>query len=180
MKQLISLLVLVVLFQYVSFAQQSGLPKWYMEKIQTDEGIWVTDNSQFKNENEPFDKYILSWTLNPLRNSLSGRLYGLTDGQESGTFWDFSQYYDPNTQKVIVMQIGWNGTLGSGPLIATDNGGYDLAQIFTTPDGTTRKEKHTDIKPNKDIEITTSYSFDENSEWIAGRTYTWQRQIDGE
>jgi hypothetical protein len=147
-----------------------------MDKIKSDEGIWVADNSEFKNENEPFDKYVLSWKANPLKNSLKGRLYGLIDGQESGTFWDFTQYFDPNTQKIIIMQIGWNGTLGTGPLIATDTGGYDLVQTFTGPDGEKRKEKHTYYKPDKDTEITTSFNLDKDNHWATGRTYTWHRQ----
>jgi hypothetical protein len=50
-----------------------------MDKIQTDEGIWIADNSQYKTENEPFEKYALEWTLSPLKNSLKGRLYGIRD-----------------------------------------------------------------------------------------------------
>jgi hypothetical protein len=94
----------------------------------------------------------------------------------SGTFWDFNQYYDPSTQNVVIMQIGWNGTLGTGPLIATEDGSFELIQTFTGPDGNTRKEKHSYSKPNADTEITTAYNLDADNTWVTGRTYKWRRQ----
>ena len=69
-------------------------PAWFLEEIATltaNGGRWVTDNSAYKNENEPFEAYGMVWSSSFDGVTMTGRLFGIKDGVETGNFWEFRQ-----------------------------------------------------------------------------------------
>jgi hypothetical protein len=121
------------------------------------------------------DQYAIEWKLSPLKNSLYGKLYGIKDSVDIGPFWTFHKYFDPAKNEVILMQIGYNGTLGIGTIKYTNNNQMVVTQSFTDPKGLSRLEGHKMTYPNKNTEIGSSYSISNSGEWTLKRTYTWRK-----
>lgn len=155
-------------------AQQNTIPHSFIEDIFRQAGTWVADNSSYKNANEPVDLYVIEWTLSPLKNSLYGRLYGMKDNREIGTYWDFHKYWDPVQKKIILMQIGRDGTIGTGPIIQSQRESK-LIQLFTKPDGNKWKEGHKTKIQGEDSEVMSSFTIDDHGTWVPQRTYTWNK-----
>ena len=176
MKRTIATILLLVVCSFVK-AQEEGIPQKYLDEIASEVGIWMADNSEYKNENEPMDAYALEWKYGPHRNNIYGRLYGLIEGKEAGTYWEFHKYWNPEKNQVVVMQIGWDGTLGMGTIKWTKENETELVQIFTAPDGSQRKQGHRTTKFGTDKEVGTSFTINDQNEWIPDRTYTWVKSI---
>jgi hypothetical protein len=86
-------------------------------------GTWIADNSAFKDANDTTDAYGIDWSWGLGRKSLIGRLYGIKDGKEIGTFWEFREFWDPGQGQVMATQFGGNGTYGVGPHEIRADGG---------------------------------------------------------
>ncbi|MFZ7116781.1 MAG: hypothetical protein ACO1G9_15480 [Bacteroidota bacterium] len=144
-----------------------------LKHFESQVGTWKADNSLYRNENEPMTSYVIEWKYGELKNSVYGKLYGLIDSINVGTFWEFHQYWNPNTSRIEFIQISGDGTIGSGSLIQLNNSEYELIQLFTNTKNETRYEKHSYLKPNANTELTSSFEQDKDGNWIKKRTYTW-------
>lgn len=157
---------------FITKAQET-IPEWFIKEINAQEGTWIADNSQYPEDG--VDKYVIDWQLSPLKNSLYGRLYGVKDSLEGGTFWTFHKYFDPSKNEVILMQISYNGSLGIGVIKHNDNNESVVKQTFTDPKGISRLEGHKMTYPDDATEIGSSYSISESGAWTLKRTYTWKK-----
>jgi hypothetical protein len=175
MKKLLFISICFVL-NHFAHAQTKAIPAQYLADIENQAGLWIADNSEFQNANEPADKYAIEWKLSPIGNSIVGRLYGLKNQEEIGNYWDFIKYWDPEKGKVVVLQIGPDGTIGRGELKYLDKNVSELIQVFTNPDGISYKVGHRSHFPTNDMEIGSSFNISNSGEWLAQRTYTWIRQ----
>jgi hypothetical protein len=174
MKYLVIYAVLAI-SSIVCKAQESIDHSIFMKELLIQEGIWIADNAAYKNENEPMEEYAIEWKLSPLKNSLYGRLYGLIDNKEVGTYWDFHKYWDTSTGKAVLMQIGGDGTLGIGYISFDNSSKSELIQTFTSPNGNSRLVGHRSEFTSEVMEVGSSFQIKEG-EWIIDRTYTWVKQ----
>jgi hypothetical protein len=168
--------IILLIFGFVLSAKsQEIIPNEFIKEIEVQEGTWIADNSKYKDDG--VDSYAIEWKLSPLKNSLYGRLYGIKDNLEIGTFWTFHKYFDPSKNKVVLMQIGYDGSLGIGTIEYKNNNETVLTQTFTDPQGTSRLEGHKMTYPNDTTEIGSSYSINESRDWTLKRTYTWKKSL---
>ena len=148
----------------------------HVEFMSRDKTIWVADNTAYVSEQEPYEAYVTEWVAGPANGSLSGKLYGLKDGEPSVPFWIFAEYWDPETQTVRIEQFGW-GAVGKGALYESDSALYMLTdQVFHGFDGTQIRTGHKSSKPDENTHETISYDIDSDGEWNERRTYVWKRQ----
>lgn len=103
-----------------SFSQIPERVKAEWEMLASGSGTWIADNSAYKNENETADAYGVSWTYGIGKTSLNGKLFGIKDGKEMGTFWEFRMYYHPSEKKLMYQQYGWGGMLGIAEMTLPD------------------------------------------------------------
>ena len=157
---------------------QDGIPTEYLDELKKEVGTWVTDNSRYHNDQEPSDQYGINWEWGMGKKSIKGRLFGMKDGEELGTFWEFRKYWDPVQQKVIVMQFGGDGTVGIGPLDPLSAEGVpELTQVFTAPNGVSYNTGHETVWKNDFTHVTISYDWnEERNKWVERRSYTWTKQ----
>ncbi len=183
-KILTALLLLAVSLQFAQAEDEvtstSAPPDWYKEDVQfmsRDGGKWLTDNSEYKSDEEPFEAYVTEWVAGPANASLSGKLYGLKDGEPSEAFWHFSEYWDPATEKVVLQQYGWGG-IGKGTSEpSADEAGVTLIfQTFDNFDGSSFRTGHKSTKPDADTHVTTSFEIDGEGNWKKRRHYVWKHQ----
>ena len=163
-----------------AFAQQTTghpAPDWLLadwaEKT-AGSGIWITDNSEFRSEQEPFDAYGLQWEYGLGDRSLFGRLYCLREGEEVRTAWQFLIYWDPAAAVARVVQIGSDGTVGQGTIYRLDDGRIEERQLFVSPQGGSFESGHR-AWTDEGAHHTRSYSIDDG-EWTARRYYIWRPQ----
>jgi len=139
-------------------------------------GTWITDNGEYKNENDPNDAFGLEWTWGVGRRSLVGRLYGIVDGKETVTFWQFREFWHPGTATLVLTQFSGGGAYGEGPHTVQPDGTSEMVQTFYDPvAGTTTKVGHRSTLDG-DVHTTTSFDVDARGTWTPRRTYTWHRQ----
>ncbi|MCB9296955.1 MAG: hypothetical protein H6559_28120 [Lewinellaceae bacterium] len=114
------------------------IPQWLLDDWAArtaGTGTWITDNSAYKNENEPFDAYGLQWAYGIGKKHLNGRLYCIRDGKDIGAVWQFLEFWDPAAGEARIVQIGSDGTVGQGKAWRLDDGSVKVQQVFTSPGG---------------------------------------------
>lgn len=137
-------------------------------------GRWIADNAEYVSEQEPYDAYGTEWQSSFGGTILSGRLFGVTDGEETGTFWEFRQYWHPGRQVVVVEQFGGASVIGIGTAWVDDGRTHTL-QTFYAGDGSTQNQiGHRSHFPDAQTHVTESYDVVDD-EWILRRSYTWRR-----
>lgn len=153
-------------------------PDWFLESLRgrtTDGGLWITDNAEYLEEDGGIDAYGIEWTAGFSATSMTGRLFGLRDGEETGTYWQFRTFWHPGTGEVRVYQFGADGTVGMGTLEIRDSDGAEiLVQDFYRPDGGSYRTRHVTLVDG-DREQGTSENWVDGA-WETGRRYVWYRQ----
>lgn len=155
----------------------SAIPQWLLddwaERAQGT-GIWITDNADYQSEAEPFDAYGLVWEYGLGQQYLKGRLYCMNDGKEVLTVWEMLEYWDPATQTAKVMQLGADGTVGSGDIAPIEEGKFAGVMSFSSPSGGSFTVGHHTWTIDK-IHHTQSFTVD-GEEWSTVRYYAWTLQ----
>lgn len=151
------------------------VPQWYLDDIEfltRDGGRWVTSNADYQSENEPMEAYVLEWKKG-YANSMTGRLYGVINGEPTGDFWHFRQFWHPGLEAAQLQQFGAGGALGVGSLWM-EGAVTKTRQTFFAPDGGVTEQGHEARNPDADTHVTTSFDIS-GDEWKTRRTYTWKR-----
>lgn len=152
-----------------------GIPAWALEEMRGQVGRWIADNSAYRSEVEPYDAYGLEWHWGLGEKSLTGRLFGLRDGEEVGTFWEFRQFWHPGERKLTLQQFGGDGTVGIGVAMPLDGGELLLMQEFFAPDGTVQRVGHRSERRG-DVNRTSSFDVTQDGGSRERRHYVWQRR----
>jgi hypothetical protein len=153
-------------------------PEWFrhhMEFMTRDGGRWLTDNAAYKSEGEPFDAYGLEWTWGLGKQSLKGRLFGLKDGKEVATFWEFRVFWHPGEGQVWMYQFGGNGVVGAGTMESRGGSSTRSTQQFFQPDGSRTSVGHETEDTAEGHHVTRSFKIAADGTWKPDRTYTWKR-----
>lgn len=172
------LLFALTLWVCVAHAEQPAsheAPQWYLQEIEfltRDGGRWIASNANYQSEDEPFDAYGLVWEKG-YAHSMTGRLFGVKDGKETGDFWRFRQYWHPGEQRVVLMQFGLGGAMGVGP-VTRDADSTMIEQYFYSPGGGKTLTGHRSRNPDADTHITESFNI-VDGDWRPDRNYTWTR-----
>ncbi len=151
---------------------QEKTPDWFTKNMEQSIGVWVTDNSVYKNEKEPFDQYGMEWNWGIGKQSLTGTLYGLINGKKQGTFWEFRQYWDFEKNQAMIIQYSFDGTIGKGPMYIKKGDQIEMKQDFMSPKGHKSIHGHRSIL-NGNKFISNSYDISIDGNWKKRRSYTW-------
>lgn len=154
-----------------------GPPDWFLNEIETltaGSGRWVTSNEQYQSDDEPYDHYVTEWRASFGGTTMTGRLYGLIDGEASPTFWEFRQYWHPGKDVAVVEQFGGGGRIGLGTAWHKD-GTTRSEQVFHAPDGSSSTVGHQSRFPDERTHVTESFDV-KGSSWTPRRSYTWYRK----
>jgi hypothetical protein len=178
MKILITKILMVFLISIPLHSQSTKIPNWLVqewEHLTYDTGIWITDNAAYQNENEPYDAYGLEWEWGLGKNSIKGKLFGIKDGENVGTFWEFRTFWHSGKEKAFTEQFGGDGTYGVGEISLRENDIPRMLQTFYSPDGSSYKVGHESVTTATEHK-TTSYFVDGDDNWIKNRNYIWKPQ----
>jgi len=166
----------IFLLSYNLSAQDSRIPQSFLDDLTYEVGTWIGDNSKYKNDQEPFDNYIIEWTWGIGKKSIKGKLYGMIDTVATDPFWELLKYWDFNEKSAIVMQFGPDGTIGIGPMNSVRENEYKLIQTFTSSAGTKYTIGHKTVNIDQNTHEGSSYYINANEEWILDRSYIWRRK----
>ncbi len=173
--QLFLILILLSGFAAAGEEQQPGPPAWFLNHIAfLTQGRWIADNTPFKSDGEPYDAYGMEYEKGIGGKSVRGRLFGLIDGKEVATFWEFHTVWRPSDNRVIAYQFGGDGTFAEGPLIATGEHTQRMEQVFYSPGGQHWASGHETEEAADGVFITRSFDIGEDGSWAIGRAYTWR------
>lgn len=151
------------------------IPEWFFQDLAANVGTWITDNSNYQSTTEPHDSYAVEWQWGIGNTSITGRLYSIKDGKESGEFWQFRQYWDNLNNQAVIQQFGNHSVIGTGTMQYVKPGKTETIQTFSMADGTSWKVKHVNLLQDN-VLTTTSYSLDKEQQWQENRTYQWHKQ----
>ena len=163
----------VFLFQLKVTAQK--IPDWFLKDMESLIGTWLTSNEKYKSENEPYDSYGVEWKWGIGKTSMTGRLFGIKDNKEIGDFWQYRQYWDAEKNEGVLIQFGYNGTKGEGPIKLLSDGKTESIQSFSSPGAKTWGLKHISFIEDN-VHTTISYNKNEKGEWQLNRTYKWEKK----
>jgi len=160
----------------VQTADPAPAPQWHLDDIEfmtRDGGRWIASNADYQSENEPFEIYAMEWKKG-YANSMTGRLYGIRDGKETGDFCRFRQYWPPGKGQAILEQFGFGGAVGIGPV--THDGAISvIEQTFYPPKGQANIVGHKSRNDKAtDSHLTDSFTI-VDGEWRPNRSYEWRR-----
>lgn len=169
----------ILVFFLSHFASAQSLPPkevqadW--ENLTQDGGNWVADNAAYKNDNEPFEAYGLTWTWGFAKKSINGTLYGIQDGKKAGTFYEFKMFYHPKKNRIMYYQFGTDGTVGEGEIKLTGTHSEVLTTFFMPGGGTYKQRHEEDIK--KGERHSSDFNLKSDGTWEKGRTYIWKIKL---
>jgi len=150
------------------------IPNWFMQEMKSQVGIWQTSNAEHQSAAEPFSDYLIEWSWGVGKTNLEGRLFGLKDGQETGNFWTFKQYWDATKNQARLLQFGYGGMVGDGHIQPYANNQIETIQTFSSPKTDTFIERHLNTYSDEGL-TTASFQQDEEGNWQAKRSYLWQK-----
>ncbi|WP_412069886.1 hypothetical protein [Rubrivirga sp. IMCC43871] len=148
-------------------------PAWVANELRQRVGRWEADNAAYQSDDEPQEAYVIEWSWGVGQTSLRGRLFGLIDGDEVGTYWEFRQYWHPGTETFVVEQFGYGG-VGVGHHAQAADGVIATEQTFYRPDGTVAREGHRS-RLDGDTDHSASFIIEPDGSWTPGRSYVWHR-----
>lgn len=154
---------------------QEAAPQWYLDEIATltaGSGRWVADNARYKSDEEPFDAYVTEWRSSFGGTTMTGRLFGMQDGEETASFWEFRQYWHPERREVVVEQFGHGGSAGIGTAWH-DGQATKSQQTFYSPARPPSKTGHSSWFPDQQTHVTESFDINGDT-WKPRRVYTWK------
>ncbi len=152
----------------------AGPPAWFAEHVAymtADGGRWSAENAD---PDAGVERYVIVWTPEFGGASMSGRLFGVSDGAETPDFWRFNVYWHPGEERVVAMQRGAQYTLGVGEMTMTDDGAERLAQTFYSGADETAIG-HMSQPTDENTYVTTSYMID-GENWVERQSFTWTRE----
>lgn len=166
-------IILLMLGGLTSEAQIPDRVRTQWETLTSGSGTWIADNSAYKNENEKAEAYGITWSYGLGKTTVNGRLFGIIDGKETTTFWEFRMYYHPVEKKLMYQQYGWGGVLGTAELTLPDDTHSEDVVVFFNPDGTESKIRH--VNETKDnVQYAQSYNWKDGA-WQKQRYYEWKK-----
>jgi hypothetical protein len=152
------------------------VPAWVTSNWETLIGTWIADNQAYKSATDSMDAYGIEWSWGLGKKSLVGRLYGIREGKEVGTFWEFREFWHPGEGRLIATQYASDGTYGAGPHELKDDGETEMLQTFFDPTtGAVFRVGHRS-KLEGDVHATRSFDVDADGEWKDRRAYLWRRK----
>lgn len=154
------------------------LPDWlraHMQFLTHGSGRFITDNSAYVSEQEPIEAYGTEWAWGVGEQSVTGRLFGLKDGKEIATFWEFRLVWHPGEAQALLYQFGASGVFGVGPMTLSGPGQHQLDQSFFGPDGTRFRVAHDSAETDDDTQLTQTYDVGDDGTRTPRRKYIWNR-----
>ena len=158
----------------ITIASAQEMPEWFkdhMEYIVQGSGTWIADNSAYMNDQEKTEHYATEWEYGLGNQSIKGRLYGLINGEEVGTYWEFRTFWNPVEQKAYAYQFSGFGAVGMGEM-TYENGVTIIDQMFYYPNGTTQGSGHKS-KDFSGYQEITSFTITKEGVWEKNRFYKW-------
>lgn len=140
-------------------------------------GIWITSNASYRDEDGGIDEYGMAYTLQPSGVSATGCLWVIRDGQPDGIAWQFLLAWDPDRQAGMVYQSNAAGFVAKGYMEARGPGEPELVQRLWAPDGTVTRIGHVERMDGTDRRVSQSLEWSYGS-WSTRRSYTWVRERD--
>lgn len=172
------LLAVLVLLMLAGDArsQSAAAPQWFLDDIailSAGTGRWITDNSAYTSDAEPWGSYGTAWTASFDGTTMSGRLFAIEDGAETTRFWEFRQYWHPGRGEAVLEQFGRDGKIVIGKM--TNDGTITLIdQTSYTIDGASSRSGHLSRFLDADTYFTESFTIKDGLR-VPYREYIWRR-----
>lgn len=163
-------------------AKDPAPAEWFVEHnafLTQQGGRWITDNLAYKSDNEPYDEYGLEWRPGLGGKSITGRLFGLQDGKDIGTFWEFRIVWHPGEGQAYVHQFGGDGTYGVGTMERMAEGKIRIVQDVFSPDGTRARIGHDSTHGPGEWVHDRSYDIAQDGTRKERRSYDWKLTPNG-
>ncbi len=152
----------------------------HMAHMMEGSGDWRTPNPDHdpKNKKSPVE-FSVQWKWGPNKKHIVGELTGVFENGTTAQYQSMYTIYNPVTQRVIMQQVGWNGTYMLGdasvrmvPLSIGDSENVDMTAY--APDGTAKHTRHKATIVDRNTHQIDLYEKDENGVWLLKREWTWR------
>lgn len=173
----VSLAALALLVpQAVRAGTDEPVPPWFEQEIEyltRAGGRWITDNSEYLSEEDPYSAYGIEWRKGLSGLTARGRLFAIDSVGDTHDLWELYLYWNPLDRKAVAMQVHPDGNFGVGELTAISDTERELVQVFRAPGGGTFSFRHRETRSENEKRSQTFIKGD--ADWRPNRTYVWKR-----
>jgi hypothetical protein len=113
-------------------------PAWFAQEVAyltRDGGRWLTDNTAYRSETEPYPAYGIEWAAGLSGRTARGRLFAVEEDGSEIDRWELYFFWDPLRQRAVAMQIHPDGNFGTGEVTWKGPTERELEQTFWAPGG---------------------------------------------
>jgi hypothetical protein len=156
----------------------AAVPPWFVQEIEyltRAGGRWITDNTEYKGEEDPYPAYGIEWQKGLSGLTVRGRLFAIDRDDNTHDLWELYLYWNPLDQRAVAMQVHRDGNFGVGELTAESDTERELVQEFWAPGGATFSFRHEETRSANEKRSRTFMQQDNT--WRPNRTYVWKRDI---
>jgi hypothetical protein len=159
-----------------SVPKTAPIPGWVLSNWEGLIGTWQADNQKYREADGGIEAYGIEWAWGLDQKSVIGRLYGIREGREAGTFWEFREFWHPGEGQLIAAQFGAGGTYGVGSHRRNADGTTEMLQTFYDPTtGAVSRVGHRSLLAG-DEHTTRSFDVSDDGVWKDRRAYVWRRK----
>lgn len=147
----------------------------HMQRMLTDGDQWRTPNPGYEPEKGGPQAFGLTFELADDGSHVTGDLTGIhADGRES-LYWTLLAFYNPVTMKVVVQQIGGNGTLMRGDVDRQPGPLQIVDMVEYAASGEMRISRHENRFETENTHVSDVLEPDGNGGWKQTQTWAWTR-----
>lgn len=153
----------------------SGAFQAHMANMLTDGDEWYTPNPDYSAGEDVPAEYGLRMELSEDRTHVVGVMEGIyADGRRT-PYWTLLALYNPITEKVITLQIGWDGSLVRGEVPVQVGDEQTIDTILYGSQGNLKSTRHVQRFAG-DHHQSLVYERNEQGEWALLQTWEWKRR----
>lgn len=143
-------------------------------------GEWRTPNPGFSDPETTPREFALRWRWGPHHQHIQGDLLGIfdrEDGDAEVLYWTLYLMHNPVTDEVTALQVGWDGSIATGPVSLTADGHVVLNQLLYNADGTVKAIRHQEIMEEDGNRYRSNvFERGDGGDWVLKREWTWVRK----
>lgn len=168
-------LALLLLASLPALAQPPAeVLRQHMQHIVNTADEWRTANPAYTDGSDIPAEFGLRFVLADDGSHATGELRGLYSNGKSALYWTLMTFYNPATEKIIVQQVGWDGTLIRGETEPQTGSTQTIDAIEYGSNGTMKIVRHVQTYDH-DQHTSSVYERNANGQWHQVSEWLWRR-----
>lgn len=152
----------------------------HMAGILTGDGEWRTPNPDYEAGQPRPEHFVIRMRLSDDGSHARGALLGLYDDGRMALYWTLFAMFNPVSKKVVVQQIGWDGSLSRGEVALQPGNRQIVDMIEYGAGGSMKMVRHDTVATPRQVRESKVYERNSEGRWELQREWRWDYVADVE